>query len=410
MSDAALDALRAAVAFEALGQASGNVTVGRGRFEGRALRVGVVENRVASGAIGMAEAERLAALLRVVVAERTPLLLYLDSAGAKISEGLAALGTFRHLFRAGLDAVLAGVPIAAVLGRNCYGGSSMLAHLAAHRLFSPATRLAMSGPAILASAAGMDPLDEMFRAMVEAAISAAARARASDANAVWEPGSGLETWLRSALSAGGDVGGARRRRHEALAARFDRPPTEPRWEPVHRRDLERIYPGGYEAREAGGLLEGRGRREQGEEHFVGLVGNAPLGAERAWRFADAAWRLADVARLEVFLDCATHAARLEDEKIVLTEFIVDMSFALAQRAAGGERPGLTVLGKAGGGVYVALAAPARRVASAHGADIQVLPGAAVAAILGESREGIPSFEDYRAARVAEEEMKLGLVF
>ena len=92
MSDAALDALRAAVAFEALGQASGNVTVGRGRFEGRALRVGVVENRVASGAIGMAEAERLAALLRVVVAERTPLLLYLDSAGAKISEGLAALG------------------------------------------------------------------------------------------------------------------------------------------------------------------------------------------------------------------------------------------------------------------------------------------------------------------------------
>ena len=116
---------------------------------------------------------------------------------------------------------------------------------------------------------------------------------------------------------------------------------------MHRRDLERIYPGGYEAREAGGLLEGRGRREQGEEHFVGLVGNAPLGAERAWRFADAAWRLADVARLEVFLDCATHAARLEDEKIVLTEFIVDMSFALAQRAAGGERPGLTVLGKAG---------------------------------------------------------------
>jgi hypothetical protein len=111
----------------------------------------------------------------------------------------------------------------------------------------------------------------------------------------------------------------------------------------------------------------------------------------------------------VFLDCASHAGGLDDEKIVLTEYIVDMSLALAQRAASGTQVGLTVLGKGGGGVYVALAAPARRVASAHGADIQVLPGAAVAAILGEVGEAVPTFADYRGARVAEEEMKLGLV-
>lgn len=404
-----LDALSAALAIEVLGERSGNVTVGRGRFEGNALRVGLVQNHAASGAIGVVEAERLAALLRVAIAERSPLVLFLDSAGAKVSEGLAALGAFRHLFRAGLDVALAGAPIAAVLGRNCYGGSSMLAHLATHRLFAPATRLAMSGPAILASAAGMDPLDEMFRAMAEAAISAAARVKASSANALWEPESGLEAWLRAALAPRGDPRAGLRDRHDALAARFARPLAEPRWEAVRRRDLERIYPGGYEAREIHGLLEGRARRVDGDEHFVGIVGKAPLGAERAWRFADAVWRLPDVERLEVFLDCASHATRLDDERIVLTEFIVDMSVALAQRAARGTSVGLTVLGKAGGGVYVALAAPARRVASAHGADIQVLPGAAVAAILGESREAIPSFDDYRAARVAEEEMKLGLV-
>jgi hypothetical protein len=60
-------------------------------------------------------------------------------------------------------------------------------------------------------------------------------------------------------------------------------------------------------------------------------------------------------------------------------------------------------------VYVALAAPARRIASIHGAEIQVLPGAAVAAILGESRESTPAFDDYRSAGVADEELKLGLV-
>src|SRR5205085_10022969 len=123
----------------------------------------------------------------------------------------------------------------------------------------------------------------------------------------------------------------------------------------------------------------------------------------------AVWKLAAAppARLEVFLDCATHAARLDDERVVLSEFIVDMACALAAAAAAGARVGLTVLGKAGGGVYVALAAPAARVTSVYGADIQVLPGSAVAAILGESREEAPSFAAYRSAGVADEELKLG---
>jgi hypothetical protein len=49
------------------------------------------------------------------------------------------------------------------------------------------------------------------------------------------------------------------------------------------------------------------------------------------------------------------------------------------------------------------------VTSLYGADIQVLPGSAVAAILGESRETTPSFEEYRAGGVADREIKLGLV-
>ena len=44
------------------------------------------------------------------------------------------------------------------------------------------------------------------------------------------------------------------------------------------------------------------------------------------------------------------------------------------------------------------------------ADIQVLPGAAVAAILGgENPDAVPGFEAYKEAGVAEEELKIGLV-
>jgi hypothetical protein len=403
-----LGALREAIAFEPAGSPTGNLTLGRGTLDARPLHVAVVENFAASGSLGRQESQRLATLFGIVAAEKSPLVLFLDSAGAKVSEGLAALGAFRHLFRAGLEAAFSAAPIAAVLGKNCYGGASMLAHLAPQRLFSPVTQLAMSGPSILASAAGVSALDEMFRAMAQASISPKARVEASSANAVWD-GSDPSSWLREALAPRSAPDTTLRTRHEALRMRLPKG-ADSAWEPVRRRDLEKLY-SGYEAREAEGVLTGHGIRETGDESFVGIVGKAPLGITRAWRFADAAWKLVDdpPPRLEVYLDCATHAGRLEDEKAVLTEFIVDMACALFALGRRGTKVGLTVLGKAGGGVYVALAAPASRVASIHGADIQVLPGSAVAAILGSSTESAPVFDEYRKSGVADEEIKLGIV-
>ena len=405
------EALASGLAFVPTGEPAGNATTGHGTLDGKRVHLALVENRVASGAIGTVEARRLGAMFGVAASERAPVVLYLDSAGAKVSEGLRALGSFRALYRDGLMAALKGVPIAAVLGRNCYGGSSMLAHLAAHRLFAAETRLAMSGPAVIASASGMDPLDDMFRAMADATLCAPSRAKVSPANTVWDPAASPAQWLRAALAAAGEPVARFRARHDALAARFEKPLAPPRWESVRRRDLEKIYAAGYEARESEGLLDGRGTRRGAEERFVGLVGKGALNAARAWRFSDLVWGMLEAppARLEVYLDCASHAARLDEEKMILTEYVVDMGAALASLGARGCEVGMTVAGKAGGGVYVALAAPAARVASVFGADIQVLPGSAVAAILGEASESAPAFSDYRAAGVAEEELKLGLV-
>ncbi|HEY4998186.1 MAG TPA: biotin-independent malonate decarboxylase subunit gamma, partial [Usitatibacter sp.] len=247
--------------------------------------------------------------------------------------------------------------------------------------------------------------------MAEASLSPAARAKASSANTVWHGGEDLAPRLREALAQRGDPISALRFRHEALEMRLGKRAPEPALEALRRRDLEKIYAEGYEAKESQGFFTGRGRRDGADEEFIGIAGKMPLGAARAWRFADAAWKLVDARprHVEVFLDCATHAARLDDEKIVLTEYIVDMAYGLAALAAKGTRVGLTIVGKAGGGVYVALAAPAARVTSLYGAEIQVLPGAALAAILGESHEETLAFAEYRASGVADEELKLGFV-
>lgn len=406
----ALQALREALSFEPLGAQAGNVTLGKGALDGRAVRVALVENRIASGSIGKAEVAKLVPLFTIAAREKSPVVLYLDSAGARISEGLEALGAFRRLFREALAARTAGAPIAVVIGRNCYGGASMLAHLAARRLFSPGTQLAMSGPSIIAQAAGANALDETFRAIAEATIGAAARAKATDANTVWAAGMDLPAWLRGALAADAGSFDAFHERHQALRERLEKGLTTRQPETLRRRELEKLFEQGYKAVECDGVITGAATRDGVEVPILGLVGSSPVGAERAWRFAQAAWRLGieAPARVEVLLDCESHAARLEDEKVVLTEYIVDMGVALAALAARGTQVELTVLNRAGGGVYVALAAPAARVAVVFGAEIQVLPGAAVASILGAHRDAVADISDYRRAGVADVEHKLGL--
>lgn len=405
---ALLHALREAVEFEPSSERVGNLTIGRGTLDGRVVHVALVENYIASGSLGQAECEHLGALFEHMLRDKAPMVMYIDSAGARVSEGLRALGGFRRLYHAGLVAALAGSPIAAVLGRNCYGGASMLAHLAQRRLFSPDTSLAMSGPAVIAAASGLDPTDEAFRAMASAASSPAARAKASSDNTAWSAGEDVAAWLRRSLRPAAPH--AFEARHRTLRERLPQQPPQAA-APIFRDELKRIYTS-QEARETEGVIEGEGERNGVREAFLGIMDSRPVDADRAWRVADAAWRLVaqPPERLEVFLDSASHAARLDEERRVLSEFIVDMGAALASLAAKGTRVGLTVTGRAGGGVYVALAAPAQRVASVYGrARIEVLPGLAVAAILGETRDEAPGFAEYRAAGVADEELKLGFL-
>jgi hypothetical protein len=269
--------------------------------------------------------------------------LFLDSAGAKVSEGLRALGAFRQVYREALAAALSGAPIAAVLGRNCYGGSSMLAHLAQRRLFGPSTQLAMSGPSILAASAGMDVLDEMFRAMAQASISAASRARASPANRVWSEELSVAGWLRAALAPAPKPAEAFLARHEALGERLGKDRPAAAKEEVRRRDLERLYPGGYAAHETAGSS-----REQVDRSTARKRCSASSARRRSARSAHGGLRMPgerSSRRRRRGCGCCWTVPRtpprLDDERVVLSEYVVDMSMPLAllaARALGSSRP------------------------------------------------------------------------
>ena len=409
---ALLERLKAELAMRPLGELVGNLTVGRGTLAGGPVHIAIIANRIASGSIGAAEAARLGQLFRLARQEKSPIVLYLDSAGARVSEGLKALGAFRAMYRDALAAALAGAPLYAVIGRNCFGGASMLAHFARVRVLHPSAQLAMSGPSILAQSAGASALDEMFRAMAEAALGAEARRKASARNFAWN---GSTIFSDEVMHAANAAQGTRAWIEEiiaALALRLPKRAAAVAPENVTRKGLEKCFPDGYTLTDSAGVVTGEAKTGGGAIGLLGILGGRALGGERALRLAEHAWKLAierRYARAVILLDCESHLANLDEERAVLSEYLATLSLALGVLRATGTALETVVLGRSGGGVYVALASPSDKVSVAHGTEIQVLPGAAIASILGESREAPPEIEDYRTAGVADEELKLGVV-
>jgi hypothetical protein len=160
----------------------------------------------------------------------------------------------------------------------------------------------------------MNALDEMFRAMAEAALAPAARAKTNAANVVWSPETDVLAWLRDALAARGDPITALRFRHEALGARFEKRPPEPKWKRSGARTRE-----DYETRRRGSTRLIACGSEGGR-----MKSRAPLAA-RAARARHPRSRVADPAAAapgslpRLCFACPAP----DDERLILTEYIVD---------------------------------------------------------------------------------------
>jgi len=396
-----LDSFKQAVAFAPQGGTVGNLSLGRGTVEGRPTFVAIVENRIASGAIGKAECDKLKSLFIVVAAQRAALVLFIDSAGARVSEGLPALGAFRQMFAAALKASVAGAQMSAVLGSNCYGGASMLAALCGRRYFNANTRLAMSGPSILAAGAGASAIDDAFRAIAEVSIGTGGRIKL-DGNVSFTGTLGFAPPI-SAVDT-----------HLSLGARLVEAKLFAKGasDSVQRRDFGLMYASGYQLAEQDGMLLGTGTDAKGMAVVLGSIDRRQMSAARASQLTG---RLQAMlagerpARLQLLFDCDAHSAALDDEKVMLSSYLANLAQSLWLLREAGTRIETVVLSKLGGGIYVALAAASHEVNVIYGGEIQLLPSKAMAAILGDSPASKVEFADYVAAGVAERELRIGMV-
>ncbi|UCH49434.1 MAG: hypothetical protein JSU95_06555 [Betaproteobacteria bacterium] len=334
-------------------ETSDALSIVEGRCKGRVLRLVLTDRSVAGGSLGVDESDLLRNCLVRCRTERTPLVLALDSGGARLTSGLAGLAAFRRMYRAALDLRLAGVPMVALIERDCFGGASMLAMLCIVRGALPRARIGMSGPAIIERLAGRKDLDASDRDAVRALFGVPARARAGAIDIVFEEQALSADTLAQLLELAADKQVDVLTQHQRLKQRLREAGVEP---PAPTLD---------------GAIQLFRRGEA-------------VGAAEIWQLADAVLRAGREEVVILSVDYPGQAATRRDELLVLSEYVAHLALCLSVASSRGVELVTRIEGESAGGIYVALASGVARVEANPEAVVRVLPARAIEVVLGEA--------------------------
>lgn len=334
-------------------ETAGALTLVEGRRGEQPLRLALTDRSIAGGSFGVDESELLATAFVRSLQDAAPVVLALDSGGARLTAGLAGLAAFRRMYRAALELRLAGVPMAALLERNCFGGASMLAMLCGARGALQSTRIGMSGPAIVEALAGKQEVDASDRDAVRALFGAGGRADAGAIDEVFA-GENLQHGMLTSLSrlAAG--------RHLDIQAQ-------------HQKLKKRLH-------DAGLATPSTSLADASQLFCRGT----PVGACEIWQLAEAVLLANAAETITLPVDCPGQVASRRDELLVLSEYVAHLALCLAERCASGVEIVTRIEGECSGGIYVALAAGVTRVEAMPAASLRVLPEKAVAVVMGNA--------------------------
>lgn len=145
------------------------VIIGSGRLVEKPIFVVAQEGQFMGGAVGEIHGAKIVGLLRRAAQEKPAAVLFLiDSGGVRLHEANAGLIAISEIMRAVLDARAAGIPVIALVGGSCgaFGGMGIVAKLCSAIIISEEGRLALSGPEVIETVAGVEEFDSKDRALV----------------------------------------------------------------------------------------------------------------------------------------------------------------------------------------------------------------------------------------------------
>ena len=145
------------------------VVVGQARLDGLKVFLAAQEGGFMGGAVGEVHGAKLTGMLRRAVRDGADaVLLLLETGGVRLHEANAGLIAVSEVMRAVFDVRAAGIPVVVLIGgsNGCFGGMGIVARCTNAIIMSEEGRLAMSGPEVIETAAGVEEYDARDRALV----------------------------------------------------------------------------------------------------------------------------------------------------------------------------------------------------------------------------------------------------
>jgi acetyl-CoA carboxylase carboxyltransferase component len=129
------------------------VLAGAGRVAGRPVFCYAQDPSYAGGSLGEAHAATIVRVLRLAERSRTPVVSFIESAGARLQEGLAALSGYAQVFAA--NVALAGkVPQISVIAGTSAGGGSYSPALTDFVVMTRGASMFLTGPGVVRDVCG----------------------------------------------------------------------------------------------------------------------------------------------------------------------------------------------------------------------------------------------------------------
>ena len=154
--DGSLQLLRTCVKSQAFGDGAhegDSVLIGIGTVEGSPVACYSQDARVAGGSFGEAQAGAIVRLLGIARDAGMPVVSFLESSGARIQEGVAALAGYARVFSE-IVALSGVVPQISVIAGACAGGSAYAPALTDFTIMTEPAAMFLTGPRIVRDICG----------------------------------------------------------------------------------------------------------------------------------------------------------------------------------------------------------------------------------------------------------------
>ena len=136
-------------------QPGDGVLAGAGTLDGRPVFCFAQDASFAGGSLGAAQAESIVRVMRMAAAANAPIVAFVESAGARIDEGVAALAGYAQVFREQVQ--LSGwVPQISVVCGASAGGGAYSPALSDFVVMTPEAQLFLTGPGVVREVMGED--------------------------------------------------------------------------------------------------------------------------------------------------------------------------------------------------------------------------------------------------------------